>query len=83
MQVFIQLREDCKGTYVQASKTSFDVFEVQNGSSNAFFSYRVMAKRRGYEDERFRETDVGYDDPNLYPELRARMEEEMRRTEKE
>ncbi len=53
MQVFIQLYdEDCNGTAVKRGTTGFDVIEVQNGTSNASFSYRVVAKRKGYEDVR-------------------------------
>jgi hypothetical protein len=74
MKVFIQLEDDCRGTYVEKGNTSFDVLELQGGTSNAAFSYRVMAKRKGYEDERLRETDVGYNDPTLYPELLAERE---------
>lgn len=68
MQVFIQLNDDCNGTYVKTSTTGFDVFELQKGTSDASFSYRVVAKRRGYEDKRMEATMVGHDDPLLYPE---------------
>jgi len=76
MEVFVQQREDRKGTCVITCDTGFDVIELQGGRSKASFSYRVMAKRKGYEDERLRETDVGYNDPNLYPELFAKMEKQ-------
>jgi hypothetical protein len=76
MKVFIQLRDDCQGTYVRTSDTGFDVFELQRGVSNASFSYRVVAKRKGYEAARFVETKTGYDSANLYPELRAEIEKE-------
>lgn len=75
MEVFIQLTDaNCNGTAVRSGKTGFDVIELAGGKSDATFSCRVMAKRRGYEDQRFRQTDVGHDDPNLYPELRAEIE---------
>jgi hypothetical protein len=75
MKVFVQLNdENCNGTAIKRQTTGFDVVELHGGTSNASFSYRVVAKRRGYEDERLRETDVGYDDPHLYPELHAEME---------
>ncbi len=52
-KVFIQLNdEECNGTAVRRGSTGFDVIELQNGTSNAAFSYRVVAKRRGYEDKR-------------------------------
>ncbi|MDZ7338121.1 MAG: hypothetical protein ONB30_06260 [candidate division KSB1 bacterium] len=74
MKVFIQLRDDCRGTYVKTSTTGFDVFELQGGTSNASFSYRVVAKRKGYEGQRLEETAVGKEDPTLYPELRENIE---------
>jgi hypothetical protein len=74
MKVFVQLKDDCKGTFVKTGETGFDVHELQGGTSNASFSYRIVAKRKGYENERMRETDVGYDDPTLYPELQAEMD---------
>ena len=69
MKVFIQLKDDCMGTYVKTQTTGFDVIELQGGTSDASFSYRAVAKRKGYENERMRQTDVGKGDPNLYPEL--------------
>jgi hypothetical protein len=53
MKVFIQLNdENCKGTAVKRGTTGFDVIELQNGTSNASFSYRIVAKRKWYEDRR-------------------------------
>lgn len=53
MKVFIQLNDpDCNGTAVIRGATGFDVVELQNGKGSASFSYRVVAKRRGYEDLR-------------------------------
>ena len=52
MKVFIQLRDDCKGTYVKTYTSGFDIFELQGGTGNAAFSYRVVAKRKGYENIR-------------------------------
>ncbi len=68
MRVFIQLNDDCNGTYVNTSSAGFDVYELRLSTSDASFSHRVVAKRKGYEDEWMRATEVGYDDPNLYPE---------------
>jgi hypothetical protein len=53
MKVFIQLNdENCNGTAVKRGATGFDVIELQNGTSNASFSYRIVAKRKGYENRR-------------------------------
>jgi len=53
MKVFVQLNDpDCNGTAVIRGKTGFDVVELMNGTGHASFSYRVVAKRRGYEQVR-------------------------------
>ncbi len=52
MKVFIQLNDDCNGVYVQRQATGFTVVELGVGKSSARFTYRVMAKRKGYEDTR-------------------------------
>jgi len=77
MKVFVQLNDDCNGTYVKTSITGFDVRELQRGTSDASFTYRVVAKRRGYEDERMRAAEVGHDDPNLFPERAEEILEKM------
>ena len=52
MKVFVQLEGDCRGVYVSKGATGFDVSELQGGTGNVPFSYRVVAKRKGYEDVR-------------------------------
>ena len=53
MKVFVQLNDDCKGVFVtNRTATGFDVIELQNGSSNARFTYRVVCKRKYFENER-------------------------------
>jgi hypothetical protein len=60
MKVFVQLESDCNGVYV-ANKTStgFDVVELQGGGSNVPFSYRVVCKRKYYEDDRLATREEG------------------------
>ncbi len=53
MRVFIQLNGDCNGVYVVKGKTGFDVIELRGGRSNVEFDYRVVAKRKGFENKRF------------------------------
>jgi hypothetical protein len=51
--VFLTPNGDCKGLYVaQKSATSFVVRELGGGTSNIVFDYRIMAKRKGYEQIR-------------------------------
>jgi hypothetical protein len=52
-QVFLTPDGDCKGLYVsQKSATSFEVHELGGGSSSISFDYRIMARRKGFEDIR-------------------------------
>jgi len=46
LNVFIQLNGDCRGVYVEADRTGFDVHELGGGTSNASFTYRVVAIRK-------------------------------------
>jgi hypothetical protein len=51
--VFLTPEGDCKGLYV-TNKTpgSFEVHELGGGASSITFDYRVMARRKGYEQIR-------------------------------
>ena len=53
LKVFVQLRDDCKGVYVKTYNDGFEVRELQGGTSNAAFSYRVIGSRKGNENLRF------------------------------
>jgi hypothetical protein len=51
--VFLTPDGDCKGLYVaQKSAGSFVVKELGGGTSNIAFDYRIMAKRKGFEQVR-------------------------------
>jgi hypothetical protein len=53
LMVFLQLEGDCKGAYVtNKTATGFDVIELQGGHSNVSFTYRVVCKRKYFEEER-------------------------------
>jgi len=51
-KVFVQLEGEAGGVYVRKDSTGFDVIELQHGKSDAPFSYRIVAKRKGYEEHR-------------------------------
>jgi hypothetical protein len=54
--VFLTPNGDCKGLYVtQKTATSFVVRELGGGKSSIGFDYRIMAKRKGYENIRLEE----------------------------
>ena len=47
---------ECQGLYIsRKDKDSFEVRELGGGTSSISFDYRIVAKRRGYEDVRFEE----------------------------
>jgi hypothetical protein len=74
MKVFVQLEGDCNGVYVSKGATGFDVIELNNGDSNARFSYRVVAKRQGFEDNRLDYCSAAENDPILYPDAKDRID---------
>jgi hypothetical protein len=52
-KVFPVPNGDCKGLYItQKTQTSFEVHELGGGTSSVAFDYRIMAKRKGYENVR-------------------------------
>lgn len=90
VRVFIQEEDFTNGLIVKTGSTSFTVIEKNGGTSNAKFSYRVMAKRRFYQDVRFgNEAHLGkevdwsqYHDvkmPRDYEEARKAYDEEVAR----
>jgi hypothetical protein len=89
MKVFVQLEEDCKGVYVtNRSATGFDVVELQGGTSNAEFAYRVVCKRKYYEDERLAtdEQDVQFNKRALetaWPEVIERQRADVARLKRD
>jgi hypothetical protein len=62
LKVFIQLNDDCNGVYVQRRATGFEVKELKGGTSRAQFTYRVVAKRKGFETARL---ESAGDNPKL------------------
>jgi hypothetical protein len=56
--VFLTPKGDCKGLYVSIqSGGSFSVHELQGGTSNIAFDYRVVAKRADIEGDRLEHID--------------------------
>jgi hypothetical protein len=52
MRVLVTLTDDCNGVYVKKQADRFTVHELMGGTSNATFDYKVICKRKGYEDQR-------------------------------
>lgn len=84
MKVFIQLNdENCKGTAVKRGRTGFDVIELLGGTSDASFSYRVVAKRKGYEDVRLPKMKGPTPEEMAAEHAKIRAEIQKERAEKE
>jgi hypothetical protein len=61
--VFLTPKGDCKGLYIaQESPTSFEVRELGGGTSSIAFDYRIMAKRKGYENVRLADKTKQFSD---------------------
>ncbi len=68
-KVFIQLVDELPdGVHIEKHDSWFEVIENRNGTSNAAFDWRIVAKRKGYENMRMETVIEGYSDPNLYPD---------------
>jgi hypothetical protein len=51
--VFVTPKGDCEGLYVSnETPTGFEVHELRNGHSSIAFDYRILAKRKGFEQIR-------------------------------
>ncbi len=58
MKVFIQMNGESNPVFIKKGMTSFDVIEANSGSSSAGFDYRIVAKRRGYEEKRLEQAEL-------------------------
>jgi hypothetical protein len=74
-RVFLTPNGDCEGLYV-ANKTAqgFEVRELHGGHSNVAFDYRIMAKRKGYENARMEDVTARFEQHRRQAE---RMQAEM------
>ena len=59
MKVFVQLTGEAHPTVVEKHESYFVVKETMDGQSNASFDYRVVAKRKGYEETRLEPAQLG------------------------
>jgi len=65
--VFVQVYGDAEVYVSNRTATGFEV-HLRDGDANVEFSYRIVAKRLGYEDDRLEPAPWADDDPHLYPE---------------
>jgi len=81
MKVFVQVDDHrCEGVAVNRGSIGFDVRELREGTSNTRFAYRVVAKRKGFEDKRLDYCEAAKNDPFFNPDLK---EKELRELEQE
>ncbi|MBN1550459.1 hypothetical protein JW979_03270, partial [bacterium] len=74
IKVFIQLNDDCNGVYVKRGDKSFEVIELQGGKSDAEFTYRIVAKKKGHEKARYESCNTAItQDPYYNPNLNERL----------
>jgi hypothetical protein len=65
--VFVQVYGDAEVYVAARTPTGFEV-HLRDGDPSVEFSYRIVAKRLGYEGARLEPALWADDDPNLYPE---------------
>lgn len=65
--VFVQVYGDAEVYVADRLPGSFEV-HLRDGDPAVEFSYRLVAKRLGFEEERLAPAPWAADDPNLYPE---------------
>jgi hypothetical protein len=71
--VFIQVYGNAEVYVTNRTSTQFEV-RLRDGEPDVEFSYRIVAKRLGYEEDRLERAPWADNDPNLYPEKRAEWE---------
>lgn len=70
--VFLQPYGDAQLYVSERTPASFTV-KAGGGGSDVEFSYRIVAKRKGYETARLEHEPAGDSDQNLYPEANSAM----------
>jgi len=68
--VFVQPYGSAEIYVTDRTATSFDAV-LRAGDAACEFSYRIVAKRKGYEKDRLERAPYADNDPNLYPEKAA------------
>jgi len=62
--VFLTAKGDCKGLYVaNETPAGFEVHELGGGQSNVAFDYRIIARRKGYENIRLADMTTRFQKP--------------------
>lgn len=65
--VFVQVYGDAEVYVANRTPSGFEI-RLRDGDPSVEFSYRIVAKRLGYEEDRLAPAPWADSDPNLYPE---------------
>ncbi|UPT69278.1 MAG: hypothetical protein M0D57_09450 [Sphingobacteriales bacterium JAD_PAG50586_3] len=68
MKVFVTPNDDLGNWYIKKSGNTFTL-HAPNAVNGAKFDFRVVAKRKGYEDLRLRTNDAAWSDTYLYHDI--------------
>lgn len=68
MHAFLTPNGDMGNWWVEYSGTTF-IVHAPNAGNGTSFDYRVVAKRKGFEDLRLKKVDAAYGDHFLYPNI--------------
>lgn len=81
--IFLTPKGDCEGIYVNhESPEGFEVHELRGGRSNIAFDYRIMARRRGFENVRMQDVTQDFARMKKQSDLLAARLEARKREEK-
>ena len=69
MKVFVQLGGPSNGVYVEKNTTGFSVIELNDGESSIPFDYRIVAKKKGFENHRLDILDTPPDEYHINDQL--------------
>jgi hypothetical protein len=68
MKVFVTPNDDLGNWYIKKSGNTFTL-HAPNAANGAKFDFRVVAKRKGYEDLRLKTNDGAWSDNFLYTDI--------------
>jgi hypothetical protein len=68
--VFLTANGDCRGLYIaHKTPTGFEVRELGHGNANVAFDYRIVARRRGFENVRLQDVHLPQGPKNMQASL--------------
>jgi hypothetical protein len=81
--IFLTPKGDCEGLYVShESPEGFEVHELRGGQSNIAFDFRIMARRKGFENVRMQEVTQDFARMKQESDLLAARQEARKQEEK-